>query len=66
MTTQKQIRKAFWNEHPVAGKFARKNKTFSKGQNAQNATVRSEFVDWLDNLEWEGKISTALANRATL
>ena len=66
MTTQKQIRAAFWDEHPELEAQARKNKTFSKGQNAQNTDTRMSFIDWVDNMSWEGRISTALARRATL
>ena len=66
MTTQKEIRATFWAEHPDLDAIARKRRTRSKGQNAQHCDTRMIFIDWIDTLEKEGEISTALANRATL
>ena len=66
MTTQKEIRKAFWAEHTHFAEQAREAGIISKGQNAQCATVRCTFVEWLDGLQRSGIISEALANRATL
>jgi hypothetical protein len=61
-TTQKQIRAAFWqgNEH-FRSEF-RPGKT----QNEFNATIRSEFVEFVDMLARDGQISEALAARVTL
>lgn len=66
MTTQNEIRIAFWESHPDLDKQARARKTRSKGQNAQNTTTRSAFVDFVDSLARSGEISEKLANRATL
>jgi hypothetical protein len=56
-TTQKQIRSAFYAEHPTAKR---------KPQNQQPTDTRCAFVDWLDSLHRAGLISDSLANRATL
>jgi len=66
MTTQQQIRAAFWSDHPDHDLTARRNGTRSKGQNAQTTDCRCNFVDWLDNAVVSGIISQELANRATL
>jgi hypothetical protein len=60
MTTQKQIRAAFWHAFP---NFQRRP---GKTQNDYPATVRSAFVDWMNYLRASEQITEALANRATL
>jgi hypothetical protein len=65
-TTQKQIRHAFWNDHPDLAEDARKAGVLSKRQNFHCATVRSMFVDFLEGLHRSGQVSDALAARATL
>ena len=59
-TTQKQVRRAFWQGFP----------TFKQvqgwTQNDYTATVRTECVDFVDMLEKDGHISIALAERVTL
>lgn len=61
-TTESQVRAAFWqgNEH-LRAEYRR-----GKRQNDYNATIRSEFVDFLDMLARDGHISDALAQRVTL
>ena len=66
MTTQKEIRAAFWDAHPSFDHQARKAGIRSKSQNYQCATVRCAFVDFVDALARNGDISQALADRATL
>jgi hypothetical protein len=56
-TTQKQIRAAFYAEHPTAKR---------KPQNDQPATIRTAFVDFVDYLHRAGLISDSLAARVTL
>tara|TARA_R100000781_G_scaffold30819_1_gene22454 strand:+ start:366 stop:584 length:219 start_codon:yes stop_codon:yes gene_type:complete len=60
-TTQAQVRSAFWqgNEHL-------KHYVKSKTQNEYNATIRSEFVQFVDMLERNNHISSKLANEVTL
>ncbi len=66
ITTQKQVRDAFWDAHPSFDHQAREAGIRSKGQNAQCATVRCAFVDFVDYLARDGQISEALADRVTL
>tara|TARA_R110000796_G_scaffold25898_7_gene72514 strand:+ start:1677 stop:1862 length:186 start_codon:yes stop_codon:yes gene_type:complete len=61
MTNQKQIRAAFWQGNEHFKHFVK-----SKKQNQYNATIRSEFVEFIDMLERDGHISQNLAQRATL
>ena len=65
-TTQKQVRAVFWEAHPSYDHQARAAGIRSKGQNAQCATVRCAFVDFVDALHRDGSISDALAGRVTL
>jgi hypothetical protein len=66
MTTQKQIRAAFWQSFPHFEEQARAAGILSKRQNHHCATVRCAFVDFVDSLEKSGQISEALAFRVTL
>lgn len=63
MTTQKQVRAAFWADRP--GMFER-DYTTRKRQNDYSATIRCEWVDYIDHLARSGEISEALAQRVTL
>ncbi len=62
MTTQKQVRESFWNVFP---EYKEQYKA-AKRQNSYNATIRSEFVDYVDSQQKNGQISVSLANRVTL
>ena len=66
MTTQKQIRAAFWQSFPHLEEQARAAGILSKRQNHHCATVRCAFVDFVDSLARSGQISDALASRVTL
>jgi hypothetical protein len=66
MTTQKQIRKAFWHYHPHLETHALMWGIKSAPQNRHNADTRTAFVDYLNELLSGGEISPALAFRATL
>lgn len=66
MTTQKQVRAAFWAAHPHFDAQARAAGIRSKRQNYHNATVRCTFVDFVDALARSGEISEALAQRINL
>lgn len=61
-TTEGQVRRAFWqgNEH------LRQHYKRGQRQNEYCATVRSEFVDFVDMLARDGFISESLAQRVTL
>ena len=60
-TTQAQIRNAFWQ-----GSKHLKHYIKSKIQNEYNATIRSEFVEFIDMLERNNHISEKLAYEVTL
>lgn len=66
MTTQRQIRKRFWLEHPDFDFQCREAGILGKPQNEHCATLRCTFVDWIDSLQKGREISQALAERATL
>ena len=61
MTTAKEVRAAFWqgNEHL-------RHYVKGKRQNDYNATIRSEFVEFVDMLARDGIITESLAARVTL
>ncbi len=65
-TTQAQIRAAFWGEHPSFDHQAREAGIRSARQNQHCATVRCEFVDFVDALARNGEISATLAACVTL
>lgn len=59
ITTQEQIRKAFWQDSPGASK--------KRGRDGDYLTdTRCEFCDFVEMLERDGHISEALAQRVTL
>ena len=66
MTTQKQIRAAFWQSHPEYEAYALKWGIKTAPQNRHNATTRTAFVDFVDCLAKAGEITEKLASRATL
>ena len=66
MTTQQQVRTAFWEAHPSFDHQARAAGIRSARQNEHCATVRCTFVDFVDALCRDGHISEALAQRVSL
>jgi len=66
ITNQKDLRAAFWTTHESLEIKARKNKTFSKGQNSQICDIRYAWVDFVDYMAKDNQISQKLAHRATL
>ena len=62
MKTIKEVRDAFWEAHPMY--IHQRKKTWR--QNRYNATIRTMFVDYVDHLRRDNKISSELANRVTL
>lgn len=61
METITEIRAAFWQGSEHLNHFVR-----SKRQNEYAATIRSEFVEFVDMLERDGHISQNLAQKVTL
>ena len=67
MTTQKQIRAAFWRDHQgIKGVSRRKIVDYSGNGKMHNTDTRCAFVDYVDSLSKSGAISPELADRATL
>jgi len=68
-TNQKQLRAAFWEAHPG---LPRRRYRYAWTQADKTAELvyptdtRVAFVDWLDAMHHDGRISESLANRATL
>jgi hypothetical protein len=69
MTNQKQIRAAFWQAFPD---LPRRRYRYSPNRSDKTAQLvypidtRCAFVDFVDQLQREGVISEALAERVTL
>ena len=61
IATQTQLRQAFWQGSEHLEQYVK-----SKRQNEYNATIRSEFVEFVDMLNRDELISNALAQRVTL
>ena len=63
MTTQKQVKQAFWQELFAEGKPRR---FYGKTQNELPADIRMAFVDYVDTLCRDSQISEKLASKVTL
>lgn len=61
-TTQAQVRAAFWQGSETLRTMYKRGKE----QNEYNATIRSEWVEFVDLLARNGHISESLAQRVTL
>ena len=67
MTTQQQVRAAFWGAHAgFAGISRRKIRDYAGTGKMHNTDTRCAFVDYVDALQRDGIISDTLANRVTL
>lgn len=66
MTTQAQVRAAFWQGWTPELRRAAGIKRGMRTQNDYPTDVRVEFVDFVDMLARDGHISEALAQRVTL
>lgn len=60
MTTQKELRAAFWMYHPGFKRCGRAK------QNDYPTIVRVTWCDFIECMRRNGEISDSLANRATL
>lgn len=58
----KQIRSNFWALHPEFKNEYR----YRKKQNDYNPTIRSSFVEYIDNLVRDGQITANQAKKITL
>ncbi len=67
MTTQKQVRAAFWRDHAAVPGISRRRITDYSGKGLMhNTDTRCAFVDYVDYLASDGQITEALARRVTL
>lgn len=64
MTTQKEVRAAFWREHPNLSR--RKIPNYSGNGTMHVTDTRCAFCDYVDMLSRSGEISPDLAERVTL
>ena len=64
MTTQTEVRGAFWFE--VMGNDGKPRRFRGMGQNELPTDVRVKFCDFVDELCRSGRISDRLAERVTL
>ena len=64
ITTQRQIRREFWESHPNLPR--RKIRNYSGNGLMYQTDTRCAFTDFVDYLSKSGDISEALADRATL
>ena len=66
VTTQKEIRKMFWKEHPDLAYQAKEAGVMNKRQNEHCATTRCAFCDFVDGLWRDGQISGSMVEKVTL
>jgi hypothetical protein len=67
MTTQRQVRAAFWEAYRgVPGISKRKITNYSGNGTMHNTDTRCAFNDFVDSLSKDGSISEELASRVTL
>ena len=64
ITTQKQLRKEFWETFPELSR--RKIKNYAGTGTMHTTDTRCAFVDWVDTLSKDGDIFPDLAERVTL
>lgn len=64
MTTQKQLRSAFWKQFPNLDR--RQIKDYAGTGTMYRTDTRVAWCNWIDSLSKDGQISEALADRATL
>jgi hypothetical protein len=72
MTTQKQVRKAFWDA-AARGEFGsslnitpKRITNYSGTEKMHNTDTRCAFVDFVDYLSKSGELAEGLAERVTL
>ena len=69
LTTQKQIRAAFWDAHPQADRKRYPERDWTNENRSRRdycTDTRCAFVDFVDQLARNAQITEALAQRATL
>lgn len=64
ITTQRELRRLFWLEHPNLPR--RKIRNYSGNGTMHVTDTRCAWCDWLDHMSRSGAISEDLASRAEL
>lgn len=66
--TSRQVRSEFWKAHPQfrRGMMRQNGNWRPKVQNEYNATTRTAFVEFVDGLAREGRITETVASNVTL
>lgn len=62
LTNQRDIRRAFWTEHPQASR----RKVQMGAERVYVTDTRCAFVEWLDAMTRAGTIPASIADRVTL
>lgn len=67
LTTQRDVRDAFWREClGLPGVTRRRIPSYSGSGTMHTTDTRCAFADWLDACARDGRVSQALARRVTL
>ena len=67
ITTQRELRRLFWQEHEGVPGISRKRiPNYSGNGTMHNTDTRCAWCDWLDACQKGGLVSEKLAERATL
>lgn len=64
ITTQRELRRAFWRDHPNADR--KKIRNYSDNGTMYRTDTRCAWTDYINALSQSGIISQELAQRATL
>jgi hypothetical protein len=64
ITTIAELRRAFWDDHPNLSR--RRIRAYSGRGLMYPTDTRVAFVDWIDAMQRDGRISNELAQRATI
>ena len=65
-TSQKEVRMSFWENIEGLNRSKELKIKKSRPDNDFRTDVRCAFVDYVDNLQKEGRISESLASKVTL
>jgi hypothetical protein len=66
ITTQRDLRRAFWADNPHLERRARKERRKTAPQDSHPTDTRVAWCDYVEYMERSGQISDSLAYRATL
>lgn len=64
ITTQRELRRLFWQEHPTLDRSKIPN--YSGNGRMYRTDTRCAWTDWLDAMSKDGQITQKMAKNATL